>query len=77
MEEIYDDGVLMLCSDEHKGRMEEKISIGTLESHVFETDYWCMFVGIEEHLDDVFMQVVKHRMDALRKKGKIRIGPLT
>ena len=35
-----------------------------------------MTAGIEEHLDDVSMQVVKHRMDALRKKGKIRIGPL-
>ena len=39
-----------------------------------------MTAGIEEHLDDVFMQVdkeMKHRMDALEKKRKIRIGPLT
>ena len=35
-----------------------------------------MTAGIEEHLDDVSMQVVKHRMDALGKKGKRRIGPL-
>ena len=46
---------------------------GTLESHVFETDYWCMFVGIEEHLDDVSMQVENNRMDAFGKKVKIRI----
>ena len=36
-----------------------------------------MTTGIKEHLKDVSMQVVKHRMDALGKKGKIRIGPLT
>ena len=30
-----------------------------------------------ENLKDVSMQVVKHRMNALRKKGKIKIGPLT
>ena len=39
-----------------------------------------MTAGIEEHLDDVFMQFdkeMKHRMDALEKKRKIRIGPLT
>ena len=36
-----------------------------------------MTAGIEEHLDDVFMKVVKHRMDVVGKKGKIRIGPLT
>ena len=36
-----------------------------------------MTVGIEEHLKYVSMQVVKHRMDALRKKGKIKIRPLT
>ena len=38
-----------------------------------------MTAGIEEHLDDVFMQVdkeMKHKMDVLGKKGKIRIGPL-
>ena len=39
-----------------------------------------MIEGIEEHLDDVFMQVdkeMKHRMDALEKKSKIEIGTLT
>ena len=39
-----------------------------------------MNVGIEEHLNDVFMQVdkeMKHRMDALEKKRKTTIGPLT
>ena len=36
-----------------------------------------MTASIEEHLKYVSMQVVKHRMDALRKKGKIKIGPLT
>ena len=36
-----------------------------------------MTTGIEEHLNHVSMQVVKHRMDALGKKDKRRIGPLT
>ena len=36
-----------------------------------------MTTGIEEYLKYVSMQVVKHRMDALRKKGKIKIRPLT
>ena len=36
--------------------MQEEISIGTSESHVFETNYWCMFAGIEEILSDVIMQ---------------------
>ena len=35
-----------------------------------------MTAGIEAHLDYVSMQVVKHRMDALGKKGKIRTKPL-
>ena len=35
-----------------------------------------MSAGIEADINDVFMQVVKHRMDALRKKGKIKIRPL-
>ena len=48
--------------------MLEKISTGNSESHVFETDYWCMFAGIDGDLDDVSMQVVKHMMDALKKK---------
>ena len=39
---------LMLCSDQHKRRMPRKISTGTLQSHVFETDYWRVFVGIEK-----------------------------
>ena len=77
IEEIGDGDILMLCSYQHNRGMPEEISIGTSESHIFETNYWCMTAGIEAHLDDVFMQVVKHRMDALRRKGKIRIGPLT
>ena len=68
---------IMLCSDQHSRRIPEEILTGISESHFFETNYWCMTVGIEEHLDDVSMQVVKHRMDALGKKGKIRIRPLT
>ena len=74
---VIDGMELMLCSDQHKKRMPKEISIGTSESHVFETNYWCMSAGIEAHLNDLSMQVVKHRMDTLRKKGKIRIGPLT
>ena len=35
-----------------------------------------MTTGIEEHLNHVSMQVVKHRMDDLGKKGERRIGPL-
>ena len=70
--EIGDGDRLMLCSDQHNRGMPKEISTGTSGSHVFETDYWCMFVGIEAHLDSVSMQVVKHRMDALRKEG---IGP--
>ena len=75
--EIGDADRLMLCSDQHNRGMLEEISTGTSESHVFETDYWCMTAGIEYHLKYVSMQVVKHRMDSLRKKGKIKIGPLT
>ena len=48
IEEIDDGKILMLCSDQHKGRMPEKISTGTSESHVFEIDYWCVFAGIEK-----------------------------
>ena len=70
--EIGDGDRLMLCSDQHNRGMLEEISIGTLESHVFETDYLCMITGIEEHLKYVSMQVVKHIMDASRKKGKIK-----
>ena len=36
-----------------------------------------MTAGIEEYLKDVSMQVVKHKMNALGKKGKRQIGPLT
>ena len=75
--EIGDGDRLMLCSDQHNRGMPREISIGTLESHIFETDYWCMTEGIEEHLKYVSMQVVKHMMNALGKKGKRRIGPLT
>ena len=47
-----DDGeCLLLCSGHHKGRMLEKISTGTLESHVFDIDYWCMFASIEGSKD--------------------------
>ena len=35
-----------------------------------------MIAGIESHLDDVSMHIVKHRMSALRKRSKIKIGPL-
>ena len=36
--------------------MPKEISKGTSESCVFETNYWCMFTGIEELLSDVIMQ---------------------
>ena len=48
IEENDDGEILMLCSDQHKGRMPEKISTGTSECHVFEIDFWCVFAGIEE-----------------------------
>ena len=51
IEEIDDGESLMLCSDQHKGRMPKKISIGTSESHVFGTNYWCMFIGVAESKD--------------------------
>ena len=77
-EEVGDDERdMMLCSDQHNRGIPEEISTWNLESHVFETDYWFMIAGIEAHLDDVSMQIVKYRMDALKKKGKIKIGPLT
>ena len=69
-DEIGDGDRLMLCSYQHNRGIPEEISTGTSESHVFETDYWCITIGIEEHLKDVPMQVMKHRMDALRKKEK-------
>ena len=78
--EIGDGDRLMLCLDQHNRGIPEEISIGNSESHVFESNGLCMTAGIEEHLDDVFMQVdkeMKHRMAALEKKSKIRIGPLT
>ena len=78
--EIFDGDILMLCSDQHNRGMQEEILTRNLESRVFKSNGLCMTVGIEEHLDDVFMQVdkeMKHRMDALEKKRKIRIGPLT
>ena len=40
----------------------------------------CMTAGIEEHLDDVFMQVdkeMKHRMDTLEKKRNTIIRKFT
>ena len=48
IEEIEYVESLMLCSDKHKGRIPEKISTGTSDSHVFETDFLCVFVGVEE-----------------------------
>ena len=71
--EIGDGDRLMQYSYQHNRGIPWEISTRTSESHVFETDYWCMTTGIEEHLKYVSMQVVKHRMDALGKKGKIRI----
>ena len=37
IEEIDDGESLMLCSDQHKGKIPEKISTGTSESHVSES----------------------------------------
>ena len=74
---VIDGMYLMLCSNQNKKRMPKEISTRTSESHVFETNYWCMTAGIEEHLKYVSVEVVKHRMDALRKKGKIKIRPRT
>ena len=51
IEEIIDSEIFMLCSYQHKGTILEKISIGTSESHVFETIFWCVFAGIEESED--------------------------
>ena len=45
--EIGDGDRWMLCSDKHNKTMLEHISTGTSESHVFETDYWCMTASIE------------------------------
>ena len=47
IEEMDDGECLMLCSGQHKGRMLGRITIGTLQSCVFKTNFWCMFVGIE------------------------------
>ena len=33
----------------------EEITTGTSESHIFETDYWCMTASIEQHLKYVSM----------------------
>ena len=44
---VIDGMELMLCLDQHKNRMPKEISTGTSESRVFETNYWCMFAGIE------------------------------
>ena len=51
---VIDGMELMLCSDQK--RMPREISTGTSESCVFETNYWCMFAGIEELLSDVIME---------------------
>ena len=52
VEEIGDgERDMMLCLYQHNRWIPEKISKGTSESHVFETDYWCMFAGIEESED--------------------------
>ena len=50
IEEIGDGESLMLCSNQSKRRMPEKISTGTSESHVFKSNGLCMTAGIEEHL---------------------------
>ena len=55
IEEIGDGKILMLCSDQYKRRMPEKISTGTSESHVFKYNGLCIAAGIEKKLDDVFM----------------------
>ena len=47
VEEIDDGESLMLCSNQLKGSMPEKISIGNSKSHVFETDFLCVFPCIE------------------------------
>ena len=75
--EIGDGESLMLCSNQHNREMPEEISRGTSESHVFKSNGLCMTGGIEEYLKYVSMQVVKHMMNALGKKGKRRIRPLT
>ena len=75
--EIGDGDRLMLCSNQHNIEMPVEISTWTSESHVFKCNGLCMTACIEEYLKDVSMQVVKHRMNALGKKGKRRIGPLT
>ena len=46
---------MLLCSNQNNKGMPEEISTGTSESHDFETNYWCVFAGIEAHLDDVSM----------------------
>ena len=46
---------IMLCLDQHNRGISKEISIGTSDSHVFETNYWCMTTGIEAHLKDVSM----------------------
>ena len=49
---VMNDGeCLMLCSGQNKERMFEEVSTETSETHVFETDYWCMFAGIEWNED--------------------------
>ena len=68
--EIGDGDRLMLCSNQHNRGMPEEISTRTSETHVFKSNGLCIRTGIGAHLDDVSMQVVKHRMEALRKKGK-------
>ena len=47
VEEIDDGESLMLCSNQHNKRVLEKISTRTSESHVFETDFWCVLRCIE------------------------------
>ena len=77
IEEIGNGESLMLCSDQYKRRMPKNISTRTSKSHVFKSNGLCMTAGIEEHLDDVFMQVdkeMKHMMDALEKKKRSKLG---
>ena len=70
VEEIEDGESLMLCSNQHNRRVLEKISIGTSESHLFETDFWCVFAGIEESEDGPRNKYVITKEDTiLSQKG--------
>ena len=42
------------------------------DSYVFKSNGLCVTAGIGEHLNGVFGEEMKHRMDALKNKTKIR-----